>query len=124
MGYVVKPIESKNIKNILDKIKSFKVSSNDSKKILGKRGDKLYLINIDDIYYIKADLDEVIIKIKEADLKKHLEGELNKVDDKIKQEEKAIKDETKKIISKDDLMEDNQLNTSLAILKSLIIMNK
>ena len=67
MGYLVKPIESNDIKNILDKIKSFKVSSNDSKKILGKRGDKLYLIDIDDIYYIKADLDEVIIKIKEAD---------------------------------------------------------
>ena len=67
MGYLVKPIESIDIKNILDKIKSFKVSSNDSKKILGKRGDKLYLIDIDDIYYIKADLDEVIIKIKEAD---------------------------------------------------------
>ena len=67
MGYLVKPIESIDIKNILDKIKSFKVSSNDSKKILEKRNDKLYLINIDDIYYIKADLDEVIIKIKEAD---------------------------------------------------------
>jgi carboxyl-terminal processing protease len=60
-------------------------------------------------------------------LKKHLEGELQKVDetkDAIKKEEKAIKDETKKIISKDDLLEDNQLNTSLAILKSLVIMNK
>ena len=68
--------------------------------------------------------DENTIKIKEADLKKHLEGELNKVDKKIKAEEKAIKDENKKVISKDDLMEDNQLNTSLAILKSLIIMNK
>ena len=68
MGYLVKPIESIDIKNILDKIKSFKVTSNDeSKKILGKRGDKLYLIDINDIYYIKADLDEVIIKIKEAD---------------------------------------------------------
>ncbi len=63
-------------------------------------------------------------KIKEADLKKHLEGELNKVDDKLKAEEKAVKDETKKIISKDDLQNDNQLNTSLAVLKSLIIMNK
>src|SRR5574344_1925295 len=64
------------------------------------------------------------LKIKEADLKKHLEGELNKVDDKLKAEEKALKDETKKIISKDDLQNDNQLNTSLAVLKSLIIMNK
>ena len=64
------------------------------------------------------------LKIKETDLKKHLEGELNKVDDKLKAEEKAVKDETKKIISKDDLQNDNQLNTSLAVLKSLIIMNK
>ena len=39
----------------------------ESKKILGKRGDKLYLIDINDIYYIKADLDEVIVKIKETD---------------------------------------------------------
>ncbi|WP_066360196.1 S41 family peptidase [Aliarcobacter cryaerophilus] len=68
--------------------------------------------------------EENSLKIKEADLKKHLEGELNKVDDKLKAEEKAVKDETKKIISKDDLQNDNQLNTSLAVLKSLIIMNK
>ena len=68
MGYLVKPIESSDIKSVLDKIRNFKISSdNQSKKILGKRGDKLYLIDINDIYYIKADLDEVIIKIKEAD---------------------------------------------------------
>lgn len=68
IGYLVKPIESMDIKNILDKIKAFKSSSlSESKKILGKRGDKIYLIDINDIYYIKADLDEVIIKIKEAD---------------------------------------------------------
>ncbi|MBU0924416.1 LytTR family DNA-binding domain-containing protein [bacterium] len=68
MGYLVKPIESNDIKSVLDKIRNFKISSdNQSKKILGKRGDKLYLIDINDIYYIKADLDEVIIKIKEAD---------------------------------------------------------
>lgn len=68
MGYLVKPIESNDIKNILEKVRNFKTTSNEeSKKILGKRGDKLYLIDINDIYYIKADLDEVIIKIKEAD---------------------------------------------------------
>lgn len=67
MGYLVKPIESNDIKNILEKVRNFKTTSNEeSKKILGKRGDKLYLIDINDIYYIKADLDEVIIKIKEA----------------------------------------------------------
>jgi len=68
MGYLVKPIESNEIKNILEKVRNFKSSSNEqSKKILGKRGDKLYLIDINDIYYIKADLDEVIVKIKDND---------------------------------------------------------
>ena len=68
IGYLVKPVESLDIKNILEKIKLFRSQNIDeSKKILGKRGEKLYLIDINDIYYIKADLDEVIIKIKEAD---------------------------------------------------------
>lgn len=68
MGYLVKPIESNDIKNILEKVRNFKSSlDEESKKILGKRGDKLYLIDINDIYYIKADLDEVIVKIKETD---------------------------------------------------------
>ena len=67
MAYLMKPIESNDIKNILEKIRNFKTSSEESKKILGKRGDKLYLIDINDIYYIKADLDEVIVKIKETD---------------------------------------------------------
>ena len=62
-------------------------------------------------------------KIKEADLKKHLEGELEKVND-VKKEEKVIADETKKVITGEDVLGDNQLSTSIAILKSLIIMNK
>ena len=62
-------------------------------------------------------------KIKEADLKKHLEGELEKVND-VKKEVKVLENETKKIITSEDVLEDNQLNTSIAILKSLIIMNK
>lgn len=63
------------------------------------------------------------LKIKEADLKKHLEGELEKVNE-VKKEEKILNNETKKVITSEDLLEDNQLNTSMAILKSLIIMNK
>ena len=62
-------------------------------------------------------------KIKEADLKKHLEGELEKVSD-VKKEAKTLENETKKVINSEDILEDNQLNTSIAILKSLIIMNK
>jgi carboxyl-terminal processing protease len=63
------------------------------------------------------------IKIKESDLKKHLEGELEKVSD-VKKEQKVLENENKKVITGEDLLEDNQLNTSVSILKSLIIMNK
>ena len=67
--------------------------------------------------------EEDKFKIKEADLKKHLEGELETVAT-TKKEEKAIIDENKKVITSEDVLADNQLNTSIAILKSLIIMNK
>ncbi|MAD42658.1 MAG: peptidase S41 [Arcobacter sp.] len=61
-------------------------------------------------------------KIKEADLKKHLESELEKVDKKVKKEQENKEDN--KIITKEDVLNDNQLNTSLGILKSLIIINE
>ena len=67
--------------------------------------------------------EEEKFKIKEADLKKHLESELEKTKDS-KKEEKAIIDENKKVITNEDMLADNQLSTSIAILKSLIIMNK
>ena len=61
-------------------------------------------------------------KIKEADLKKHLEGELEKVDGKV--EKKDEKADVKKVITKAEVNEDNQLNTAIGILKSLVILNK
>lgn len=67
--------------------------------------------------------DDNAFKIKEADLKKHLEGELEKVSD-VEKVEKIINDENKKVITSEDILEDNQLNTSISILKSLVIMNK
>lgn len=68
--------------------------------------------------------EDSAFRIKEADLKRHLEGELDKVDKKSKNDSKASKNDSNKIVSKEELLNDNQLNTSLAILKSLIIMNK
>lgn len=60
-------------------------------------------------------------KIKEADLKKHLKGELQKVNgNKKKKEEKK----DKKLITKEDVQNDNQLRTGIDILKSLIIIKK
>lgn len=69
VDYLLKPISNESIKKSLEKIEKFMIKENidSSKRIMAKRGNKLYLIDIDDIYYIKADLDEVIIKIKNTD---------------------------------------------------------
>lgn len=61
-------------------------------------------------------------KIKEADLKKHLEVELEK-EDGVKKVKKA-KEESPKVLTKQDIAKDNQLTVGLGILKSLIIVNK
>lgn len=71
--------------------------------------------------------------LKEENMRKHLEEELTKVtskdektkdkkSDKTNTKEKEIEDKT--IITKEQVMKDNQLKTALDILKSLTIMNK
>lgn len=58
-------------------------------------------------------------KIKEADLKKHLEVELKKDNGARKVKEKEEKDS--KVLTKEDITKDNQLTVGIGILKSLII---
>lgn len=69
IDYLLKPVEADEVKRVCEKIKVFKQNSDSSDgKLLGKRGNKIYLIKLEDIYFIKADLDEVIIRIKDADV--------------------------------------------------------
>jgi two-component system LytT family response regulator len=69
VDYILKPTTKETIKNAITKVQKYRESKpvTDIKKLMGKRGNKIYLIELDDIYYIKADLDEVIVRIKEAD---------------------------------------------------------
>ncbi len=66
--------------------------------------------------------------IKEADLKRHLESELEKTNSskeseaKEKSEKEDKKDST--VITQEELLKDNQLKTGVDIVKSLIILNK
>jgi two-component system LytT family response regulator len=69
VGYLLKPIEASQIQKALAKVTSFNQNQNVlNKRLMGKRGNRIYLIDIEDIYYIKADLDEVLVRIKEADV--------------------------------------------------------
>lgn len=81
MGYLLKPIEFKEIQKVFEKVANFQNTPPlTTKRLLGKRYNKIYLIDIEDIFYIKADLDEVIIRIKETDVyvKKKI-GELDSI---------------------------------------------
>jgi len=70
VDYILKPTSKENILKSINKVKKYiqLIPEIQTKKIMGKRGDKIYLIELSDIYYIKADLDEIIIKIKDADV--------------------------------------------------------
>ena len=67
--------------------------------------------------------EEDKFSLKEKDLKKHLEVELEKVDGK-KEKEKEQTEEESKIITQEDVYKDNQLKTGLDILRALILTNK
>lgn len=67
LDYLLKPIDIQSVQKSIQKVEHFIQSKQEvKKKIMGKSGSNFYLINSEDIYYIKADLDEVIIRIKEA----------------------------------------------------------
>jgi carboxyl-terminal processing protease len=78
--------------------------------------------------------EESVFKIKESNMRKHLESELEKVTSKDDAKQKDVKDskkskeeekkEDKTIITQEMIMEDNQLKAGIDILKSLTIMNK
>lgn len=86
IDYLMKPIEEHELKRVIEKVKTLNSSvRNFDGKLIGKRGNKIYVMKLDDIYFIRADLDEVMVRIKEADVyvKKKI-GDLEKVLDKDK----------------------------------------
>ena len=82
------------------------------------------------VYPGKIDYKENTLMLKESDLKKHLQGELQKLDintTKPKDSNSSDNNETKvddTIITEDQLYKDAQLKSAVDILKALIITNK
>ncbi len=86
------------------------------------------------VHFAKVEYLDDPISLKEKDLKKHLEGELEKIDaNKTKVKKIEIEDHNntednatlnKTFISEEQLNKDNQLKSALDILKALIITNK
>lgn len=64
-GYLLKPISNEDIKKVLEKINLFKEEKTTSKRFLGRVGESIYILDMDEIFYIKADLDEIIMRTKD-----------------------------------------------------------
>jgi carboxyl-terminal processing protease len=67
--------------------------------------------------------EESEFALKESNMRKHLKVELDKITTKEQKKKKEDKKKNKNIITKKEIMNDNQLKTGIDILKSLIILN-
>jgi len=75
-----------------------------------------------EVYAGKVPHEEDKFAIKESELKKHLKSELEKIEGKKKHKKKDKKDKSKKkIITKEDILEDLQLKTAIDTVKVLSI---
>lgn len=84
VGYLVKPYSLEQVKETLSRIKakSVEVQADDDLRILSKTGESYLLLKPEEIFYVKADLSEVMIRSakgfsyyaqKISDLEKKLE---------------------------------------------------
>ena len=82
VGYLVKPYSLEQVKHSIERVKLEKEEKGEF-RILAKTGESYLLLKPEDIYYIKADLSEVMIRSakgfsyyaqKISDLEKRLQG--------------------------------------------------
>ncbi len=69
IDYLLKPVDRPSLQKSLARVEGYlRTVPEEGKKLLGKSGSSIYLVEPDDIFYIRADLDEVIVRIKETDV--------------------------------------------------------
>jgi two-component system LytT family response regulator len=61
VGYILKPVDSEKLDEILSRFSESKPTKN-QKPLLVKNGRKIYLIELDEVYFFKAYLDEIFVK--------------------------------------------------------------
>ncbi|KIM10162.1 MAG: LytR family transcriptional regulator [Sulfuricurvum sp. PC08-66] len=61
-GYLVKPFSIESLKNAIDRVANARAVMDTQFRIMSKNGEDYYLLKPEDIYYIKADLAEVMLR--------------------------------------------------------------
>lgn len=65
IGYLVKPYSLDQLSKTIERIQKTQLSKSDL-RLLTKNGENYYLLKPEDIFYVKADLSEVMIRTKEG----------------------------------------------------------
>ena len=65
VGYLVKPFSIEQLASTIERVK-VEEKQPDELRIMSKAGDNYYLLKPDEIYYIQADLSEVMIRSKKG----------------------------------------------------------
>lgn len=61
IGYLIKPFSMEQLKQSIERVKLESKSSNDL-RLMSKTGESYYLLKPEEIYYVKADLSEVMLR--------------------------------------------------------------
>lgn len=61
VGYLVKPYSLEQLKESIERI-HFEVKNDKDLRIMSKTGENYYLLRPDEIYYVQADLSEVVLR--------------------------------------------------------------
>lgn len=61
IGYLVKPFSMEQLKQSIERIKIKSKNSNDI-RLMSKTGESYYLLKPEEVYYVKADLSEVMLR--------------------------------------------------------------
>ena len=66
VGYLLKPVDPDKLDTLLARLKPVPKQSTDFKALLVKSGRHIHVVKPEAIYYVQADLDEVIVRTKEV----------------------------------------------------------
>lgn len=61
IGYLVKPFSIDQLKQSIDRLKT-SIKKDEDLRIMSKNGENYYLLKPEEIYYVKADLSEVMLR--------------------------------------------------------------
>lgn len=66
LGYLVKPYSIEQLKQVIERVDHSTLSATERFYFMSKNGENYYMLKPEEIYYVKADLTEVMFRTKEG----------------------------------------------------------